>query len=663
MTRIQARNPFKTRILGDAWSDPPADVRDIHSDVFTICRDAIEYVINEHRSCGVLLEGVPGAGKTHILARLRKHFSSTPRNGQGIVALIYVRLHTSPGRIWQHIRECLVKDLLRMDGNRPFIGTLLSGHFARVRPAPNGQSDWWSWFLTRHKHQESLEKDLEELLGWTFQDADIDLLTVLLHLMLGRHSLECLAWLRGNGLSEIALRKLGVAETQDTDDREDASRRMVQQLCEIVGRGNCLALLLDQIEAMEVDSEGQGYRALGRMISTLHDSVNNTALITSVQRTHTTSLITAIRQSEQDRMTSFAKTALSFLSLEEAQQVVESRLNQVEELNDLRSEHGPLYPVRLETLKTVVDNHEATPRKVLAVASQDFELWQSGTAKVQPEEAFFDEELTRRRELAIEKVAPDACESLLAHALPTLMKLAQPEWTYENGQRPPLECVLNSGEGRVGIGLCNTDNMGELTRQLKAFVGQLDDDQKPLYEKLVLVRHPERIIKKTSVKGRQLWSELEKHSNVCLLRPAPEALAALQAIRELMAEAESGKLAHNGDPVTTRSLSAWLAQNLDPALADLVETICQPVSPVPPPIDDGTKTRKIDVLPPATLEDLAQELEHHKLLSLVEAANKLDCQPEQLTRSIQAHPERFRMIGGRDAVVYCYTGERSVATD
>ena len=52
-----------------------------------------------------------------------------------------------------------------------------------------------------------------------------------------------------------------------------------------------------------------------------------------------------------------------------------------------------------------------------------------------------------------------------------------------------------------------------------------------------------------------------------------EALAALAAVRSLLADADSGDLSHNGETVTRKSVEQWLSTRMPAPLADLVDQL------------------------------------------------------------------------------------------
>jgi hypothetical protein len=69
-------NPFDSDVVEDPGVAAPIDVPRIHEAAFDLCRHAYERVASGMGSWSVLLNGMAGCGKTHLLSRLRR-WSST----------------------------------------------------------------------------------------------------------------------------------------------------------------------------------------------------------------------------------------------------------------------------------------------------------------------------------------------------------------------------------------------------------------------------------------------------------------------------------------------------------------------------------------------------------------------------------------------------------
>lgn len=114
-------NPFQQNVATDPWGNGPADVQEIHHEVFELCRDALAHVQQNQCSTGVIIHGSPGSGKTHLISRIN-HKLSLAKNPQSQSAVfVYVRLDSSPGMLWRHVRKTLANDLMR-----PVVGEKLN---------------------------------------------------------------------------------------------------------------------------------------------------------------------------------------------------------------------------------------------------------------------------------------------------------------------------------------------------------------------------------------------------------------------------------------------------------------------------------------------------------------------------------------------------------
>jgi chromosomal replication initiation ATPase DnaA len=108
-------NPFRNTIVADPWNPGIVDVYEINAGAFQLCCQALDRVRAEGRSTSVLLYGEAGSGKTHLLARLRSYLKDQAQ----LFIFVAVRLHTSPNRLWRHIRKSFVESLLQsIKGNR-----------------------------------------------------------------------------------------------------------------------------------------------------------------------------------------------------------------------------------------------------------------------------------------------------------------------------------------------------------------------------------------------------------------------------------------------------------------------------------------------------------------------------------------------------------------
>ena len=72
-------NPFILDRVDSPWQEGVHDVPEINRTAFQSCLKSIEEVHLGNQSRGLVLHGEPGAGKTHLLQRLRLYTQKEPR--------------------------------------------------------------------------------------------------------------------------------------------------------------------------------------------------------------------------------------------------------------------------------------------------------------------------------------------------------------------------------------------------------------------------------------------------------------------------------------------------------------------------------------------------------------------------------------------------------
>ena len=112
----------------------------------------------------------------------------------------------------------------------------------------------------------------------------------------------------------------------------------------------------------------------------------------------------------------------------------------------------------------------------------------------------------------------------------------------ELNQVNDVDILMESPALKVGISLCNQKNMTSLAGRLRRLRRQVTES--PM-DRLVLIRHPRLPI---SPGAKKTWSYLEdlKGQKATIAGPDTEVLAALEAMRSLLADAKAGDLANRG---------------------------------------------------------------------------------------------------------------------
>jgi hypothetical protein len=620
-------NPFRSSVTADPWKMPEADVPNIHGNVFRDCCLALAQVRATGSSTGLLIHGQAGSGKTHLLARLREHLADRPPPypdlNQSRQVFASVRLATTPRRIWRHVRQRFVDDLLlrRLPERLSQLEHLLATRLAELGEGAGDLGRWWEY------KREADPGHLDELLYDLSVEAQADdrLMNVLGQFARGAQKRNARSWLRGDPLSEGALEQLGLAPApSEACDPEDEARSVVVSLCRLAGPRIPVVFCFDQVEALDLSDDGhQGLAAFAKLIAELHDQCGNTVLISCIQTDFLPTIKSSVPEYAYGRITSYGNRALAPLRLEEALELVATRLEFAPGLAALR-QGAPdrIWPLTTdEVRKRVGGGNGCTPRELLSFCADRFADLQHAAVGAPPtDDEFLECDWRRRFEAAMASNTPDQTEEILTDAFPLLVQIVG------QGARLGVDDALRDvdftltdpqTQARVGVSLCTQPNMNALTSRLRRLRESLEQGK---LQKLVLLRDSRTPISEGAKKAREHLDELRKQPAV-FCRPPVQALAALDALRSLLADAQSGDLATGGRTIGVGSVRDWLAQHLTEPLRELANHL------VTPPLDSCATRAEVD-------EDLERgldvlESDHVGELNGAEAGAELDGTAEE----------------------------------
>jgi hypothetical protein len=580
-----APNPFG-HLVGQPLDDQQVDIAAINSEAFEACRLLVQDVAAGGFSAALTVFGDTGTGKTHLVGRVRRWLEPQPEN-----LFVFVRMETSPSGIWRHLRRYLAISMLRADA-------------AGVRPLDR--------LLQNRK------KDLEMF-------ADRDLSIVLEHLLEGRHIRDCAAWLRGEGLPDEVLTSLSLSAPGPEDDPETISRHAVMAICELIRPGVVL-FCMDQIEAIRSSTDDRdGPHAVAKVVSCLVDETHNASVI-CCQQSSLMILMEQILEGAAKSRTLGRRAAIHPLSWEQAQRLIAARLDTVPSLASERAAHGACWPLPESQIQAIFKDNAAPARSVIARCKDLFDLWQSGkVAPVEPLEAALQNMLDERYATK----DPAETDAILRNGLPLLARAAGLKCLAAD--RPPLDFIIDSDQDRdrVVISICNQANARVLFNHIKRIPGVWHPESN---QKLLLLRDARLPIPHTAKATKERIAALQKEGGQ-LVTISEEALQALAALRRLLSDAESGDLAHHGEPVKSGAVEQWIAGHLPASLAPLVSAL-------------GGKSHE----PTATLLDLpaklAALLAERKMVTLVDAARSLEVPPGEVEKCARSDPRQFGILGG-----------------
>lgn len=642
-------NPFRDTIVASPWEATRADVPDIHRQVYERCLQGIDQVRRDRASRALLIHGEAGSGKTHLLSRLRARLTPTlptDTNRQEYL-YVWVRLQTSPRMIWRTLRRTLVDDWFRpVAGCRSQFERILFHRLAEIRTAEGDLERWYEYMLD--EVPEGLTQLMDEIA--TTLDLDRNTAVAFTHIAFGRHLRDLRAWLAGTSLPQAALDRMDLAQDEGNDEeREDESRRIVLMLCRLAGNGLPILLSFDQVEALQrAPGDRDALFAFGQMLSSLHDGTTNALLVSCVQSAFATELKDHARAADYARMTSLGALSLDPLDRTQAQQLIASRLRAALDVplpEPLPSPFWPLEPVEFEELFA---RDFVSPRRLLGLCAERFESRlhsPQGVAETVPGATlleirdgavevadFLAEKFGAVAEQKLAQSVPERTEDIVRHGLPLVVNLVAPEEKLvHDDELPDVSLIFEGAGGRSGVSVCTQSNMTSLAARLKRLKSQVALRR---LERLVVVRDARVPISAGAKAARQYLGDLEQQSAIVSF-PSVEALAALDALRELLSDSMSGDLAHRGRALSPQTVGEWLVLHLSGEVRDFVDEVLgrnRPAGPVP-----ASDTEAV--------ERLNELLAERPLLALDEAAETLQCPVEELTATIRRHPAHFGLLG------------------
>jgi hypothetical protein len=587
-------NPFSDAAVGSVWDSATVDVPRIHAEVSDSLLKMVEERERGHHHRCVMLYGDAGSGKTHVLRRLRLTFEEDTSR---IVPFSWVRMQTSPSMMWRHVRRNVADDLAR----RPF------------------------------RNATQLQLLLDQ--GRDRLDAirDRDLAVVLEHLAEGRFRRDARAWLAGSSLPESALEAMGLAVPDaEEESLEDESRRIVYALAAFLAP-TPLVLCLDQLEALQTHpGDKTGLFAIGKLLAALHDDVPNAVVIGCVQVGLVAELAATLSRAEQDR---YQPKGLLPLSGADVRALVRARLNSSHELAALRpASASEFWPIEFSRLEPLIGSREGvTARRIIFECEQMFREAQSLPLDTTSLEDRLAQKLEERAAAAAAEISADTSSSVLSDGLPRLLHLRGAS-VVRPGLPRWIDHISVAPDGRrTGVVLAN-----EPPRTLWRKLDRIAREWNPGEYELVIVRDGMNPLKPTAAGSTLRLRELERRG-ARVSSPSREALVALDAVRRLLADVESGDLTYRGERVGVATVEDWVRRNLGESAEELLDELTGPAVNRP-----GDRLRL----------ELATYLSDQKLASVAEAASALEWTPQQVENCAHQNPDQFGILAGIEPAVF-----------
>jgi hypothetical protein len=259
------------------------------------------------------------------------------------------------------------------------------------------------------------------------------------------------------------------------------------------------------------------------------------------------------------------------------------------------------------------------------------ELQHGGNATNETDADHLRNEFTRRQAAALRRIAPADTTRIMLQGLQPIAALVDAE--VATAKSDSAELVIGSGKS-IALELCNEVDGRALGPRLKRI---LEMASGPNGNQTVIVRDPRLTISKSAVKTRAYLDKLSQRG-VTVVEPTIEALSALAALTELLADAKSGDLANGGNAISESKLLDWLrALRMDL----LVEPVQQFI---------GTLTS--EPLPRDSLEDdLCELLMLERVMTAAAASERLRVEERRIVDISRARAGRLLLLEGPPTVL------------
>lgn len=594
-TLASIRNPFVHQVVTGPWDRAEADVPQINASVFDECRRLIDEVAATQRATSLLLHGIAGSGKTHVMARLRAYLQSHASR----VVFVSVRMDPAPSRMWRHFRRNLVDDLLRpWEGSRTRLELIL-----RDRPFDGLRLNY-------------------------------NLANVLSHYRQGKLRNECAAWLRGEQLRENVLLQLGVAgDGPEEESLEEQAHEIVIHLCRLAAP-DPVVLCCDEMEILEsYPGDRKGLFAYARLASTLVQETVNVLVISSVQSAFLDTLQSSVHRSLFQK-TSLNRVDLQTLNWIQGRHLLSKRMSEVPELAALRANYPEesLWPLPEKDLKAEFEPGDScVARKLIHRAKSLFETLRG--MPLEPPKTLDETLAARFAELwdAAVRRGARSPDDIMLQGIPMLLEVAGRRVPYNQDELPkPVDLLVGSKSGPVAISVCNQEHLGTLARRLRKI---MDETGQEPFPRVVLLRDARLAIGKSAVKCHERLNIL-RDRGARFVQPAPEVLCALDAMRNLLSEAAAGNLLHNGEPVSSATVRGWLATHVPNVLQTFLDEF-----------SGGD-------VPPRFVQELFDYLNENFVVSLKDASQSLNVPDEEIARYALGNPGQVGYLAGPPGVLF-----------
>ena len=254
---------------------------------------------------------------------------------------------------------------------------------------------------------------------------------------------------------------------------------------------------------------------------------------------------------------------------------------------------------------------------------------------------FLAQELEERLARSAATSNTEQTDQIITHGVPLLLRLFDTRWEQKALSRfRDADLVFESPRGRVSLSLCNQRNMTSLAGRLRRLREQAAEQvlEDVTREKFVLLRDARLPISSNARRTREHRDQLAG-AGFHWLTVSAEMVAALDALRGLLSDAKAGDLANGGEALLPATVQDWLRDSLDAKLRPLRDLLDVLLPEVPATTADDPDFN--------LCEDISELLHNHFVVSVADAACKLDRAENIIEACARRNPERFGVLNGQ----------------
>ncbi|MBN2370102.1 MAG: ATP-binding protein [Vicinamibacteria bacterium] len=589
-------NPFAHVRVDSAWETLAIDVPSINDSAFRHCQRLVDDVRATRQSHGLLLSGLPGAGKTHMLSRLRRWLY-----GEQHGSFVYIYPVTTPDRFYRHVLYALAGDVLRQPPEDSGFGQMEIAIARHVmgddRASLDAISGWWDDVRMKHQPGLLLFDFLRRSMEPFIEDLALNeaVVMVVIQFVARLHRAEARAWLLGRPVTEEQSAILGVSGTLD---EETLAADALFTLARFLGDRSTLVLAFDQIEGLQVErGDTAAIMSWANGLADLLARTQNMAIVTCAQISYLNDLRAAVGEALYDGRIAERKASLAPLTPAEAATLVIRRLKRSDDLQVVRMAYrawlsgtttdDDFWPFKSAEIEAQSALPEISARRLLLVCRELFEARRASLiGAVRPGEPKPDgagaprerlvDVFERARAEENERVLDKIDEGVYIDGLMRVIDLARSkDFVASRSRLRDVDLSLDHQGRSIDLAVCHAEDMRSLAARLRRL---LDRQRQNELRRLVIVRDQRLPIGTRAIATQGYLGDLQRAGAV-LLHPSAEVYAALAAIRHLLADAAAGDLTVDGKEVPPEDLKTWLAERLPTCVGDLIDEVVSGTTP------------------------------------------------------------------------------------